>query len=201
VKKRSLKGLIFVISGPSGSGKTTLLKKALLDKGLKSKFAKSVSLTTRKKRSGEREGRDYFFVSRDLFQKLLKHKKILEWTRYLGYYYGTKKDFVEEKLAQGKNLALCLDLKGAQALKKLYPKNTVTIFIIPPSISELRKRIEKRCSKIEEKEIVGRLNIAAKELKGLKFYDYSVRNENLNKAVSRLKEIIFNHLSLINSGR
>jgi guanylate kinase len=124
-------GRIFVVSGPSGSGKTTLLKRALAGKFLKKKFVKSVSITTRPKRSGEREARDYFFVKPLEFRRLNKAKKILEWTRYLGYYYGTKKEFLEERLIEGKHLALCLDHKGALRLKKLYPKNTVTIFVDP----------------------------------------------------------------------
>jgi len=189
-KKDKTKGLIFVISGPSGSGKTTLLRKVLLHKVLRPKFAKSVSITTRQKRSGEREARDYFFVSPKEFQRLAKAKKILEWTRYLGYYYGTKKDFVEAKLKQGKHIALCLDLKGALKIKKLYPKNTVTIFILPPSIKILRQRIEGRCAKTRQEEILSRLKLAKSELINRRRYDYILKNDNLNNAVNRLKAII-----------
>lgn len=183
-----------MISGPSGSGKTTLLKKVLLHKALKHKFAKSISLTTRSKRSGERQKKDYFFISLDEFRRLNAAKKILEWTRYLGYYYGTKKDFVEDKLRQGKHIALCLDLKGAQKIKKLYPKNTVTIFILPPSIKVLRQRIEGRCFKTRQEEINGRLKLARAELKEAQQYDYAVKNCNLAEAVNKLKGIILQEI-------
>lgn len=187
-------GLVFVISGPSGSGKTTLLKKALLDKLLRKKLAKSISVTTRSKRSGERQGRDYFFVKPQEFQRLINSKKILEWTRYLGYYYGTKKDLLEEKLRSGKSLALCLDLNGAKSLKKLYPGNTVTIFIQAPSIKELRKRIKLRCSQTRQEEINKRVKLAETELKSSGRYDYVIKNKNLDQALSRLRDIILKEI-------
>ena len=102
-------GLLFVVSGPSGSGKTSLAHSLLAGARLKGKVIKSVSLTTRKKRTGEREGKDYFFASEAEFKRLLKAKKILEWTRYLGYYYGTPKSFIDRQLKKGKNILLCLD--------------------------------------------------------------------------------------------
>ena len=185
---------IFVISGPSGSGKTTLLKRVLLDKLLKNKLAKSVSLTTRAKRSGEREAKDYFFVSPGEFRRLNKAKKILEWTRYLSYYYGTKRDYLEETLKKGRHLALCLDLRGALKLKKLYPENTVTIFVEPPSINELRARIEGRCSKTKPEEVDRRVKLAVAELKNAHRYDYILINKNLAKAESRLEHIILKEI-------
>jgi len=194
MNQASMRGLIFVISGPSGSGKTTLLKTVLLDRLLKNKLAKSISVTTRSKRSGERQGRDYFFVSPGGFLRLIKSKKILEWTRYLGYYYGTKKDFLEEKLKAGKHLALCLDLNGAKALKKLYPKNTVTIFIDAPSINELRKRIRGRCSKTKQEEINERIKLAEIELKNSCAYDYVLKNKNLAQASIKLRDIILKEI-------
>lgn len=195
-KLANIKGLIFIISGPSGSGKTTLLKKVLQQKSLKSKFVKSVSLTTRQKRSGEREGRDYFFLNPEEFKRLKKAKKVLEWTKYLGYYYGTKRDFVEKKLHSGKHIALCLDYKGALNIKKLYPMNTVTIFIVPPSIRILRKRIKSRCCKTKEEEISRRLKLASHELRGVNKYDYALKNTNLNTAVNRLKGIILKKIEV-----
>ncbi len=193
-KQKKTTGKIFVISGPSGSGKTTLLKRALLNKSLKNTLAKSVSVTTRSKRSGEREGRDYFFVSSEEFQRLNKAKKILEWTRYLSYYYGTKRDYLEEKLKKVRHLALCLDLRGALKLKKLYRENVVTIFVEPPSINELRKRIEGRCSKTKPEEIDRRVKLAVAELKNAHRYDYILKNKNLAKAESRLKHIILKEI-------
>ena len=193
-EEKKTPGKIFVISGPSGSGKTTLLKRALLHKPLKSKLAKSISLTTRPKRSGEREAKDYFFISPGKFRQLNKAKKILEWTRYLGYYYGTKRDYLEEKLKQGRHLALCLDLRGALKLKKLYPENTVTIFVQPPSINELRKRIKGRCSRTRLEEVEKRVKLAVAELKNARKYDHIVKNKNLAKAQERLKYIILKEI-------
>lgn len=190
-KKR---GLIFIISGPSGSGKTTLLKRVLANRLLKGKLAKSVSVTTRVKRSGERHSKDYFFIKPQDFHRLDKGKKILEWTRYLGYYYGTKKDFLEARLKEGKHLALCLDLKGALKLKKLYPHSAVTIFVIPPSIKELRKRIEGRCSKTKQEEVNKRIKLARDELRNSRRYDYVLKNENLSQSAGRLKEIILKEI-------
>lgn len=189
-KKNKIKGVIFIISGPSGSGKTTLLRKVLLDKAFKHTLAKSISVTTRPKRSGEHQKRDYFFVSPAEFLRLAKAKKILEQTKYLSYYYGTKKDFLEDRLKEGKHLALCLDLKGALTLKRLYPKNTVTIFILPPSLKELRKRIEGRCRDTKPKEIDRRVQLATGEFKQARRYDYVLKNKNLAQAVNRLKAII-----------
>jgi len=184
------KGKIFVISGPSGSGKTTLLEKVLKGKEIRKKFARSVSLTTRPKRTGEASGRHYFFVSREDFKERLKAKKILEWTKYLGYYYATPRDFVEKQLKSGKNIALCLDLRGARQLKRLYPGNTVTVFIAPPSLGELKGRIEGRCKKTKKKEIRQRLLMARREIRASRHYDYSLLNEDLQQAVKVLKQII-----------
>ncbi|MDO8661715.1 MAG: guanylate kinase [Candidatus Omnitrophota bacterium] len=195
-RQKKTTGKIFIISGPSGSGKTTLLKRALLNKSLKNKLAKSVSLTTRPKRSGEREGRDYFFVSPAEFRQLNKAKKILEWTRYLSYDYGTKRDYLEDKLKKVRHLALCLDLRGALKLKKLYPENAVTIFVEPPSINELRKRIEGRCSKTKPEEVDRRVKLAVAELKNAHRYDYILKNKNLAKAESRLKGIILKEIGV-----
>jgi guanylate kinase len=190
-------GLLFIISGPSGSGKTTLLKKVLSRKALRHKLAKSISVTTRPKRSGERQGEDYFFVSPEAFRHLKKAKKILEWTKYLGYYYGTKKDFLEENLKSGRHLALCLDIRGALKLKKLFPGNTVMIFIDPPSLKELRKRIEGRCCRTKPEEVNKRVSLAKAELQNSRRYDYVVKNNNLTRSTARLGGIILNKIRVV----
>ncbi|MBU1727556.1 MAG: guanylate kinase [Candidatus Omnitrophica bacterium] len=182
--------MIFVVSGPSGSGKTTLLDTLLKDAQLKKTLVKSVSFTTRPMRSAEKDKRDYFFLSRDEFKRRLKSKKILEWTRYLGYYYGTPKEFVDSFLAKGRHILLCLDFKGACQIKKLYPKNTVTIFIKPPSIDALKLRIAGRCSRTKEEEVKKRLDLARQELLLAKEYDYFVRNIALEKAANSLRRIV-----------
>ncbi len=186
--------MIFVLSGPSGSGKTTLRDLLLKEKALKKLFVKSISFTTRPMRIGEKEGRDYFFINENTFRSLRKNKRILEWTRYLGYYYGTKKDSFEISLKKGKNVLLCIDFKGASRIKKIYPKDTVTIFIIPPSLAELRKRIEGRSLGTREEETLRRIRCAERELKNVKEYDYSLKNINLLQAVKRLKGIILKEI-------
>jgi guanylate kinase len=186
--------MIFILSGPSGSGKTTLRNLLLKDPGLKKKLVKSVSITTRMKRLREVEGRDYFFVDKETFNLLKKKRKILEWTKYLGYYYGTKKDIVEAALRAKKGILLCLDFKGTQRIKRLYSKETVSIFVLPPSIKELHKRIYGRSCKTGEKELLCRIKIAKKELLNAAYYDYTLRNRNLDQALKRLKTIILNKL-------
>jgi guanylate kinase len=183
-------GKIFVISGPSGSGKTTLLTSLIQDKQFARLLVKSRSLTTRPKRSAERDGREYFFVSPARFKQLLKAKKILEWTRYLGYYYGTPKERLEARLRGGKHIGLCLDLKGAKILKKLYPDNTVTIFVLPPSLNTLKERIQNRCRHTQKQEIKERLMLARKELKVADKFDYCILNQNLAVALRELKMVV-----------
>jgi guanylate kinase len=189
-------GLIFVVSGPSGSGKTTLLKKLLNSKGLKDKLAKSVSFTTRPKRAGEKNGKDYFFTSPAQFKALQKAERILEWTKYLGYYYATSKDFISRRLRQGKNIALCLDVNGARKLKQLYPDRAVTIFILPPSLKALKDRIKKRGCKTKAEEIKLRMRLARKELLAAQSYDYGVANKDFAQAVKRLKKIVLTRLNV-----
>jgi len=188
------KGLIFILSGPSGSGKTTLLKELLRNKDLKGKLVRSVSLTTRPKRSGERQKKDYFFISEEQFRQAQKAKKILEWTKYLGYYYATPKDFVDWRLQDAKNLILCLDLKGAFILKRRYPQNTVTIFVMPPSLDTLLGRITRRCHKTRDEEVRRRLELAQEEVRAAARYDYCVVNKNLSEATGQLKDIILKKL-------
>jgi len=182
--------MIFILSGPSGSGKTTLRNLLLKDKSIKKEFVKSVSLSTRPRRTGEKEGRDYFFVTEKEFKKLKRNGKILEWTKYLGYYYGTKKDFIESALKGGKNVLLCLDFKGATRVKKLYLKEVVSIFVVPPSLKELHKRIQGRSFRTKGEEVARRVRLAESELRNVSRYDYSLRNIKLRQAVKRLKAII-----------
>lgn len=188
-------GLIFVISGPSGSGKTTLLKELLKTKGLKNRLAKSVSYTTRTKRPNEIGAKDYFFISKKDFIQKRKGKKLLEWTRYLGYHYATARDFIEGKLLKGKYPILNLDFKGALRIKKLYPENSVLIFVMPPSLETLKVRIEKRSQKTKKSEIARRMNLAKRELLNVSQYDYRVVNKDLRLAVRKLKDIILSRIT------
>ncbi len=193
-KRKKRPGKIFIICGPSGSGKTTLLTSLIKDKKIAKLLAKSCSITTRPKRSKEEEGKDYFFVTGAQFQRLLKAKKILEWTRYLGYYYGTPKGSLESRLKTGGHLGLCLDLKGARILKKLYPKNTVTVFVLPPSLDVLKARIQNRCSKTNKKEIAQRIRLARRELLAASRFDYCILNQNLQIALGELKDIFLQEI-------
>jgi len=193
VKSKRPGVLIFVISGPSGSGKTTLAELLLKHRSLKNKLLKSVSLTTRPRRQEEKAGEDYFFVSENVFKKLKLSKKILEWTRYLGYYYGTPKSFVDKHLAAGKHLVMCLDVKGALRVKKLYPHNTVTVFVVPPTLEGLRYRIQKR-SEVCASEINKRLAEAKKEIALIGLYDYQVVNKDLEEARKCLRDIVLKEI-------
>jgi guanylate kinase len=194
-------GIIFVISGPSGSGKTTILNRLLAIKELKSGLIKSISYTTRPKRSKEKHGKDYFFISEEQFKDNLKAKKILEWTKYLGYYYATPKEFVEGKLAAGKHVVLCLDLKGATRIKRLYPKNTVTIFVKPPSLELLYNRIEGRCHRTKKTEIHKRLALARQEVLEAHRFDYSFVNDDLRQVVREIKEVIICKVATLQTNR
>jgi len=193
VKSQNSKVPIFVISGPSGSGKTTLAEILITSKKLKNKLIRSVSVTTRPKRQEEKRGKDYFFVSQGRFKHLVRVKKILEWTRYLGYYYGTPKSLVDKYLARNLSPVLCLDVKGALRIKKIYPLNAVTIFILPPKVQDLRLRIEKR-SRLKPGEIRKRLEIARKEISLRKLYDYTIVNRDLKQASKCLRDIVLKEL-------
>ena len=179
------KGKIFVISAPSGSGKTTLAKKLVKkDRNL----VQSVSMTTRRPRNGEKQDKDYRFVSDKKFKGLIKEKKFLEWAINFGNFYGTPRRFVEQAARKGKDTILSIDVQGAMQVKKTCP-GAVFIFIAPPSIKELRKRLRKRntegVSTINE-----RLKVAKKELTYKHRYDYVVVNDSITKALRKLKTII-----------
>jgi len=181
-----MKGRIFVISAPSGAGKTTLCK--MLTKNLPALFY-SISYTTRRKRSGEREGVDYYFISRKEFARRLKEHKFAEWTRIYGNCYGTSADFLKEALLQNKKIVLSLDSQGAFQLKKKYPEITTLIAILPPSLNDLEKRLKKRGE--EKQEIKKRTGPSQKEIKVFKKkYDYKIINEDLEISLKQLKEII-----------
>ena len=156
---------------------------------------KSISLTTRPKRSKERSGTDYLFISEKQFQARQKAKKILESTRYLGYHYATPRDFVEGKLRQGKHILLCLDLAGVLRVRHFYPRNTTTIFILPPTLSELYTRIRKRCQKTTAEEIEKRLKLARKEMLWAKKFEFHLVNRDLKQAARQLKQIILDKIN------
>ena len=182
------KGKIIIISGPSGSGKTTLYKKLLASKKFKGKLAKSVSITTRPKRKGEKHGRDYLFVSLKMFAHKRRQGHFLESEQVFGNRYGTPNKNVQDLLRAGKNVLLCIDVKGAKNVRRKFP-NAVTIFIKTKSLAVLSARLKGRGS--EQKNIVAqRLKTAKEELREAKKYKYAVINDNLRAAYGKLEAII-----------
>lgn len=179
-------GKVFIISSPSGGGKTTLAKR-LLKAGLG--LAYSVSMTTRPKRAGEKNGKDYYFVNAARFKKGIRHGEFLEWTKTYGWYYGTPRKYIAGLLHKGKSPLLIIDVKGGMKVRRALGSSASLIFIAPPSIAELKKRLKKRASD-DKKEIQKRLKIARRELSYRDKYDYCVINDSIRPAVARLKSII-----------
>ena len=183
------KGLIVILSGPSAVGKGTIVKRTMSlaeERGLPIDL--SVSMTTRQKKHGETDGADYFFVSRDEFEKTIKADGLIEYNEYGGNYYGTSKKFVEGRLGEGRNVVLEIDVNGGKQVKELYP-DAVTIFIMPPSLKELESRIRLRQRENEE-EIKTRLEIGKSEIAGCGWYDYIVVNDIIEEAAEAILSII-----------
>lgn len=178
-------GLLVVISGPSGSGKGTICKRLIEE--IKS-IKVSVSATTRKPRVGEIEGKNYFFIDEDNFLKKIDNEELLEYALVYGNYYGTPQKAVLKELENGNDIILEIDIQGALKVKENYPKG-VFIFILPPSLEELKNRIEGRGTDSEEV-IRRRLKCAYDELNYAFQYDYVVLNDEVEIAVEKIKEII-----------
>ena len=184
------KGLLIVISGPSGVGKGTVLKEVVKDPELN--IGDSISMTTREKRPGEENGVNYYFVTRDEFHKAVEDGELLEWTEFVGNCYGTPIKEVERLRNEGKNVLLEIEQDGCSQVRKKVP-DTLSIFIIPPSMEELERRIRSR--KTEPEEIVQqRLAKAAKEMNNLKDYKYVVCNEDVKLAADIIRVIILRHM-------
>ena len=177
-------GKLFIISGPSGAGKGTICKRLVED----TKVQISVSMTTRHPRPGEEEGVSYYFTTKEDFLKEVQAGGLLEYAEVYGNYYGTPKAKVIEKLEQGIDVVLEIDIQGALNVKEVYP-NGIFIFILPPSMAELRKRITGRGSETEEA-INLRLSETLKEVSYIDKYDYCVVNGELEEAVARVKAIV-----------
>ena len=179
------KGHAFIISGPSGSGKSTLLKEVF---AARDNMFFSVSATTRDPRPGEVDGKDYFFVKREEFQRMLHNDELLEHAEYVGNCYGTPRGPIDEMTSKGCDVILDIEVQGAMQVKAKMPE-AVSIFIAPPSIEELEKRLRGRSTETEEK-IAGRLETAKKELALADTYDYKVLHDDVDRAVAELLHIM-----------
>ncbi|MDD6680954.1 guanylate kinase [Galactobacillus timonensis] len=184
------KGLLIVISGPSGVGKGSVISRFINDPDLKLSY--SVSMTTRSPRVGEKDGVNYYFVTRDQFMQAVKEGKMLEWTEFVGNCYGTPLEGVEKLRNEGRNVLLEIEVNGCKQVKEKCP-DALTIFIVPPSTRELEDRIRKRGSEPEEI-VQQRLAKAAKELEMTDQYRYVVCNDDIDLAADIIRTIIRHHM-------
>ena len=181
-------GLLIILSGPSGVGKGTIRQQIISNKDLNLFY--SVSMTTRKCRPGEKDGVDYYFVSKEEFQKNIDNGNLLEWAEFVNNRYGTPKDKIDEQLKLGKNVLLEIEtLEAEQVLQKCQGMNLLSIFIIPPSLEELENRIRHRGTE-DEKVINERINKARQEMPKQDLYQYKVVNDNLENACQQIVDII-----------
>lgn len=183
--KTNNKGLLIVVSGPSGAGKDTICQKLIKEN---SNIWMSVSMTTRKPRSLEKDGVDYFFVSSEEFENKINDNTFLEYASYNDNYYGTPKDKVEEKLNEGKDVILVIDINGAINIKKIIP-SALFIFIMPPDMETLKNRLIGRKTESKDK-VVQRFITAYNEVNNYKKYNYVVVNDKVEDAVNKVKSII-----------
>lgn len=179
------KGILIVLSGFSGAGKGTLVKELMKTYD---NYALSISMTTRKPREGEVHGREYFFTERESFEEKIAQNGLIEYAEYCGNYYGTPRDYVEEMIAAGRDVLLEIEIQGMHKVKKMFP-DMLTLFVTPPSIAELEKRLRGRGTETEEV-IRKRLARAAEEAKGMEDYEYLVVNDDLQECVEEIHSIV-----------
>jgi len=184
------KGLLIILSGPSGVGKGTVRDSFYSNEELN--LAYSISMTTREKRAGEKDGKDYYFTTREQFEKAVENGELLEWTEFVGNYYGTPLDNVEKLRNMGKNVLLEIEVEGAMQVKEKCPE-ALSIFIVPPSMRELENRIRGRRSEPEEI-VQQRLSKASREMNLISQYRYVVCNDNVKEAADIIEAIIKNHM-------
>jgi guanylate kinase len=184
IKRR---GLMLILSSPSGAGKTTLTRDLLQDKSLD--LTLSISVTTRSRRTSEVDGIHYYFKTKDEFDRLKVQDDLLEYAEVHGNYYGTPRTPVEAVLNQGRDMLFDIDYQGTQQVQKRAPNDVVTIFILPPSMKELRARLERRAE--DEAEVIAkRLHNARNEITRWPIYDYVIVNEDIQTALSQVKAIL-----------
>ena len=180
------RGLMFVLSSPSGAGKSTIAQLLLNEDD---NLDLSVSVTTREKRSSEVDGVHYHFRTREQFEKMVEHDELLEWAEVHGNYYGTPRQFVEDKLQAGADVLFDIDVQGTYQINEKMPEDVATIFILPPSIAEMKSRLKRRAEDSDEV-ILRRMKTAVSELKAWPDYEYLVVNETLEEAFKEVKSIL-----------
>ena len=177
--------LLIVLSAPSGSGKTTIVDRIITSLvGIQ----RSVSYTTREPREGEKNGEDYVFVSKEEFERMKENDEFLEWEENFTNYYGTGRKQVEDMLADGLDVILSIDVKGARTAKKEFPES-ISVFIMPPSIEELENRLRRRKTEVES-QVALRLRESKQEVAASDEYDFLVVNNKLDQAVEEVKQLI-----------
>ncbi len=179
------KGTLVLFSGPSGVGKDTVLE-VVLNKN--KDLQKSISLTTREIRENEIDGKDYYFITKSAFEDMIKNDEVLEFAQYGKNFYGTPKAPIDKWLSEGKTIILKIEVQGAKKIKELYP-DAVGIFIMPPSMDELEKRLRFRGTETED-DIKRRLDIAKGEIENSVDYDYLVVNDEINSASDNVLNIV-----------
>lgn len=183
--KTKKRGNLIVISGPSGAGKGTIIKEVVNDL---SNLELSTSYTSRSPRGQEENGKEYFFVSKEKFEKMIQDNEFLEYAEYSSNYYGTSKTLVNSLLDQGKDVILEIEVQGALQIKNMI-EDSIFIFIVPPTMQELRRRLVNRQTDSKE-QIFNRFKTAYKEINEYAKYNYVVANDNLLDAVEKVKAII-----------
>ena len=183
--KSKERGNLVVISGPSGAGKGSIIQEVIKNND---HIWLSVSMTSRKIRGQEVEGKEYYFITREEFEEKIAHGEMLEYTEYSGNYYGTPRGKINEHLESGQDVILEIEIEGALNIKKMLPE-TIFIFIMPPSMQELKKRLENRKTETEDK-IIRRFKRAYQEINEVTKYNYVVVNDELEQAVSKVKAIL-----------
>ena len=179
------KGILIVVSGFSGAGKGTLLKKLVQEYD---NYALSVSATTRAPRAGEEDGREYFFVTKEAFERKIAEGGLIEYACYCGNYYGTPRDYVEKQLEAGRDVILEIEIQGALKIRKQF-SSALLLFVMPPDAQELKRRLTGRGTETAEV-IERRMARAVEESEGIEEYDYIVVNDDLESCVKQLHEII-----------
>ena len=180
------RGIMFVLSSPSGAGKTTITRRLM---EMDADISLSISVTTRARRSNEMDGRDYYFISQQTFDDYVKKDQLLEYARVFDYHYGTPKHFVEDHMAQGQDVVFDIDWQGTRQLSRLSRNDLVSVFILPPSMQELERRLRTRAQ--DSNEVVARrMAKASAEISHWQEYDYVLVNDDLERTISQVRSIL-----------